>query len=67
MSAKEERIDKQYYVTNRDEFQLNKQSTLEMIENAEDFLVEIKLILENTQSDKMKTYRTKLLELMIIP
>ena len=63
-SAKEERIDKQYYVTSKDKFQLNKETTEEMMKSAEDFLVEIKLLIEKTGSEEIKKYRIKFSELM---
>lgn len=63
--AKEERIDKQYYVSGKDEFQLNKGSTGEMMKSAEDFLIEIKLIIDKTGSEEIKDYRVKFSELII--
>lgn len=60
LSAKEERIDKQYYVTYKDEFQLNEKSTKEMMEDAEKFLIEMKLVIENTKNEDVLNYRKKL-------
>ena len=60
--AKEERIDKQYYVSSSDKFQLNKESTEEMIKVAEDFLVEITLLIEKTGSEDVRNYRIKFLK-----
>jgi hypothetical protein len=64
LSAKEERIDKQYYVTDKDNFQLNKESTEEMVKGAEDFLVELKLIIEKTGTNETNNYREKFSELI---
>jgi len=64
LSAKEERIDKQYYVSSKDEFQLNKESTEDMMKSSEDFLVEMKLIIGKTGNEEIKDYRQKFLELI---
>lgn len=62
--AKEERIDKQYYVVSKDEFQLDKESTDNMVKSAEDFLVEIRLAIEQIGSEGVKHYREKLSNLL---
>jgi hypothetical protein len=64
LTAKEERIDKQYYVTSKDKFQLNEESTEEMMKSAEDFLVEIKLLIEKTGREEIKKYRERFSELV---
>jgi uncharacterized protein (UPF0332 family) len=57
--AKEERIDKQYYVTSKTNFVLTKESALEMIKKAEDFLVQIKLIIKNIRNEEIENLRKK--------
>ena len=55
--AKEERIDKQYYVTS--ELVLTKESTQDMFEKAEDFLVKIKLLIRNLGIEEISIIRKK--------
>lgn len=55
--AKEERIDKQYYVTSSP---LIKESALEMTKKAEDFLVKIKLITKKLNFEDINRLRTEL-------
>ena len=55
--AKEERIDKQYYVTSEKNFVLTKESAEDMVTKAEDFLVKMKLViteLKNEQTEKLR-------------
>jgi uncharacterized protein (UPF0332 family) len=57
--AKEERIDKQYYITSKTNFVLTKESALEMIKKAEDFLIQIKLIIKNIRNEEIENLRKK--------
>lgn len=57
--AKEERIDKQYYVTSKTNFVLTKESAQDMIEKAERFLVQIKLIIKNIRNEEVENLRKK--------
>jgi len=57
--AKEERIDKQYYITSKTNFVLTKESALEMIKKAEDFLIQIKLIIKNIRNEEVENLRKK--------
>ncbi|MBI2543217.1 MAG: HEPN domain-containing protein [Candidatus Aenigmarchaeota archaeon] len=55
--AKEERIDKQYYVTSEKNFVLTKESAEDMVAKAENFLVKMKLViaeLKNEQTEKLR-------------
>jgi len=67
LSAKEERIDKQYYVSSKEEFQLNRESTEETMKNAEDFLIDVKVIIEETGNTKIKEQRLIFSELVRLP
>ncbi len=62
--AKKERIDKQYYVTGKDDYEVNKESTQEMIKIAEDFIIEIKLLIKNIDNNKIKEYRKEFAEMV---
>lgn len=57
--AKEERIDKQYYVTSKENFVLTKESAKDMIEKAEDFLVKIKLIMSELRTEEIESIRSR--------
>jgi len=48
--AKKERIDKQYYVTT-DENEITKESVKELLNEAEDFLLKIKLFIKNLNNE----------------
>ena len=61
--AKEERIDKQYYVTSKTNFILTKESAQDMIEKAENFLVQIKLIIKNIKNEGIEKLREEFKEL----
>lgn len=58
-SAKKERIDKQYYVTSKQDFVLTKSSAVDMLEKAEDFLVKMKLIMNNLNLESISEKRTR--------
>lgn len=62
--AKEERIDKQYYLTGKDTFHVNNDLTEEMMESAEDFMIEMKLLIEKVGKDKINDYREKFSKIM---
>jgi len=55
--AKEERIDKQYYVTSDEDFVLTKESADDMIKKAEGFLVKIKLLIAEIKIDQIGQLR----------
>ncbi len=55
--AKEERIDKQYYVTSKDNSILTKESAQDMIAKAETFIVQIKLLIENLKREDIEKIR----------
>ncbi len=56
--AKEERIDKQYYVTSKQNF-LGKESAQDMLSKAEAFIIEAKLIIQNLKNEDVKAIREK--------
>lgn len=58
--AKEERIDKQYYVTSEKNFVLTKESAEDMVKRAEDFLVKMKLLIAELKNEQMGNLREKL-------
>ena len=63
--AKEERIDKQYYVETQQIVKATKESCNEMTLKAEDFLVKIKLLINELSNEKINSARntfTKLLD-----
>ena len=51
--AKEERIDKQYYVTSGQNFTLTKESAHDMASKAENFLVQMKLLITNLENKQI--------------
>ena len=51
--AKEERIDKQYYVETQQIIKATKESCNEMILKAEDFLIKMKLLINEISSEKI--------------
>ncbi|MBS7657086.1 HEPN domain-containing protein [Candidatus Bathyarchaeota archaeon] len=55
--AKKERIDKQYYV----DFTVTKMSARDLLKNAEDFLVKIKLLIKNLNTEEIEKLREKFL------
>ena len=62
--AKEERIDKQYYVETQQIIKVTKESCNEMILKAEDFLVKIKLFISEAGNEKISSARDSLIELL---
>ena len=61
--AKEERIDKQYYVSDKDGFNISKESTEDMMRSAEDFLVDMRLKISEIGIGDVNNYREKFSEL----
>ena len=57
--AKEERIDKQYYVTSEKDFVLTKEATEDMLKMAEDFLVKMKLLTAELKNEQIVNLREK--------
>src|SRR3989338_7781829 len=57
--AKEERIDKQYYVTSEKNFILTKESADDMVTKAEDFMVKMKLLLSELKNEQIDNLREK--------
>lgn len=57
--AKEERIDKQYYVVSKQNFVLAKESAQDMLSKAEDFLVKMKLAIKNLRNEEIEKVRKK--------
>jgi len=62
--AKEERIDKQYYVETQQIVKVTKDSCNEMILMAEDFLVKIKLIISELGNEKINSVRNSFNDLV---
>lgn len=54
-SAKKERIDKQYYV----DFFSTREATQDLLKKAEDFLIEIKLIIKNIKNEDIQLLRNE--------
>lgn len=61
--AKEERIDKQYYVETKGAI-LEKESAKETLENAEDFLMQIKILIESLTNEQITKFRNKFREII---
>lgn len=57
--AKEERIDKQYYVTSKKDFILTKESAEDMVKKAEDFLLKMKLVIAELKNEQIENLRKK--------
>ncbi len=55
--AKEERIDKQYYVETQQIVKVTKESCNEMISKAEDFLVKMKLLIDEINIEKINSIK----------
>ena len=64
--AKEERIDKQYYVENQQASKTSKESCNDMILKAEDFLVKMKLLISRTGNEKIESVRASFQKLLSI-
>lgn len=62
--AKEERIDKQYYVETQQIVKVTKESCNEMILKAEDFLVKMKLLIKELNNEKIDFARSVFYELV---
>lgn len=56
--AKKERIDKQYYVT-AEKDEITKEIAEELLSNAEEFVLKMKLVIKNLNNDLIKEVRTK--------
>lgn len=57
--AKKERIDKQYYVTTEKD-EISKEIAEELLNNAEEFVLKMKLVIKNLNNDKIEEVRRKL-------
>ena len=57
--AKKQRIDKQYYVGSKEDVKLIKDDTETMIKKAEEFIIQIRLIIEKLSLTEIKTARNK--------
>lgn len=57
--AKKERIDKQYYVTSDKNFVLTKESAIDMVKKAEDFLLRMKLVIAEMRNEQIEEAREK--------
>jgi uncharacterized protein (UPF0332 family) len=62
--AKEERIDKQYYVETQQIVKVTKESCNEMILKSEDFLVKMKLLISELSNEKINCTRSSFEELL---
>ena len=62
--AKGERIDKQYYVETQQIVKVTKESCSEMILKAEDFLVKMKLLINELSNEKIISARKGFEELL---
>jgi uncharacterized protein (UPF0332 family) len=62
--AKEERIDKQYYVETQQVIKASKDSCNEMLLKAENFLLKIKLIISELNNEKISNIRNAFKELL---
>ena len=54
--AKKERIDKQYYVTTEKD-EITKEIADELLSNAEDFVLKIKVVIKNLNNDSIEEFR----------
>lgn len=57
--AKEERINKQYYITSKKTFILTKESAQDMVLKAEKFLIQIKMIIKNLNTEEINALRER--------
>ena len=62
--AKEERIDKQYYVETQQIVKVTKESCNEMILKTEDFLVKMKLLISELSNEKVNSARDNFVKLV---
>ena len=58
--AKKERIDKQYYVISKKNFEVTKEIAEEMVKTAEDFSVEMKLFINSMNYPGVSAFREEL-------
>ncbi len=56
--AKKERIDKQYYVTTEKD-EITKEIAEELLNNAEDFVLKMKVVIKNLNNDSIEELREK--------
>jgi len=56
--AKKERIDKQYYVTTEKD-EITREIADELLNNAEDFVLKIKVVIENLNNDSIEELKEK--------
>jgi len=61
--AKRERIDRQYYVTSKNNFVLTKESAQDLLIKTEDFLIKIKLIIRNLRKEEIEKLRENFKEI----
>jgi uncharacterized protein (UPF0332 family) len=62
--AKGERIDKQYYVETQQLIKVTKESCNEIILKAEDFLIKIRLLINNINNEKVNSVRNEFIKLI---
>ncbi|HIG94350.1 MAG: HEPN protein [archaeon GW2011_AR13] len=62
--AKEERIDKQYYVETQQVIKVTKKSCEEMIEKAEDILLKLRVIIDGLNNEKVNQIRNSFEKLL---
>ena len=62
--AKGERIDKQYYVESQQAVKADKESCNEMILKAEEFLVEMKLLISEINNEKIIFVRNSFIKML---
>ena len=55
--AKKERIDKQYYVTSKKDFTLTKESAQDMLSKAEEFIIQMRLLIDRLSNEDIKRLR----------
>ena len=61
--AKEERIDKEYYITSKHDFVLTEESAKDMLTKAESFLIQIKLLINHLGIEKTEKIRNKFISI----
>lgn len=57
--AKKERIDKQYYVSSKQNIALSEESSKDMLAKSEEFLVQMKLVITSISNSDIETAREK--------
>jgi uncharacterized protein (UPF0332 family) len=62
--AKEERIDKQYYIETQQIIKVTKESCNEMILKSEDFLVKMKLLINEISNEKINSVKDSFVNLL---